>query len=377
MTYDDLEFAPLQQRMKLAQMLMQQQGSPRTGWAALTNVLNQHRGRKELDSVSAEMRALADRRRAEDEQERMNFADLATAQPRPGMPNITPNDDEGNAMPSVGAETAPEFQQRRAQLARQLLMSRNPQMQQFGMQAMTPKAPETFILGKDQVRYEIDPVTRQPRQIATGPREPVGPKIGDKRDRMDGMNTIQEEFTPQGWQKFGAGPRFNPKAGTTVNVNGPKEEFKNEQQLRGEFSKASEPFAKVRDAYSTVTGSLAGDITAPATLAAATKFMKMLDPESVVRESELNMALKSTGVLDRFMNLHNVIMKGGVLTPTQVQEIQRIAGVLYNTAEGQQKKVEDYYTKLAADYNLDSSRIVRDMRGKTPSTSGWSIRPVK
>ena len=86
---------------------------------------------------------------------------------------------------------------------------------------------------------------------------------------------------------------------------------------------------------------------------------------------------RRTGVLDRFMNLHNVIMKGGVLTPTQVQEIQRIAGVLYNTAEGQQKKVEDYYTKLAADYNLDSSRIVRDMRGKTPSTSGWSIRPVK
>jgi hypothetical protein len=150
---------------------------------------------------------------------------------------------------------------------------------------------------------------------------------------------------------------------TQVNVSsgekGPN--FKDERVLRDEFEDRSKSFIKIRDAYSQVRDALSGDITAPATLAGATKFMKMLDPESVVRESELNMALKSTGLMDRFMNLHNTVSKGQVLTPTQAQEIQRIAGVLYQTAEAAQKKTSDYYTALANDYKLDAKRIVRDL----------------
>ncbi len=82
------------------------------------------------------------------------------------------------------------------------------------------------------------------------------------------------------------------------------------------------------------------------------------------------MALKSTGLLDRVQNLYNVVKDGQVLTPKQVQEIQRIAGVLYSTSESQQNKVGEYYTKLASDYQLDPSRVVRDLRPKNAASSG-------
>jgi hypothetical protein len=258
-------------------------------------------------------------------------------------------------------------------LVRMLANSGNPQYRQMAL-AMALKskeqAPEEF--GTTPVAA-TDPATGKPVLVQLGKRggrnvlpfvpqdKPDGPKRGALRERIQGEQMVQEEWDGEKWAPIGGGGRWNPKAGTTVNVNGPKEVFRNEKTLRDEFTEASKPYVKIRDAFTTVKGSLAGDITAPATLAAATKFMKMLDPESVVRESELQMALKSTGGLDRFLNLHNTIMKGGVLTPSQAQEIQRIAGTLYQAAEGQQKRASDYYTKLATDYQLDPSRIVRDL----------------
>ena len=164
----------------------------------------------------------------------------------------------------------------------------------------------------------------------------------------------------------------------TQQVGFPKETFKNEKDLRAEHTDASKSFVKLRDAYNTVNASLSGPITAPATLAGATKFMKMLDPDSVVRESELSMALKSTGLMDRFLNLHNVVMKGQVLTPSQVAEIQRIAGALYQTAEQQQGKLDAQYEGLAKQYGLDPGRVVMRQRAITAPPSkgdakGWSV----
>lgn len=264
----------------------------------------------------------------------------------------------------------------RTALARLLARSGDPRLQEMGlsMAMQQPAKEESFTLGPGQRRFRGSEV------VAEVPAEekPQGPKRGDRRDRFDGPNLIQEEWDGQQWSPFGRGPRFNDRPAAVVNVNGPKENFKNEKTLRDEFTEASKPFTKIRDAYSQVRDTLSGDITAPATLAGATKFMKMLDPESVVRESELQMALKSTGMLDRFMNLHNTIAKGQVLTPAQAKEIQRIAGTLYQTAEAQQKRVGDYYSRLAREYELDPARVVREMwqSGAPSAAGGWSIKPI-
>ena len=94
-------------------------------------------------------------------------------------------------------------------------------------------------------------------------------------------------------------------------------------------------------------------------LAAATKFMKLLDPTSVVRESELNMAMQATGVLDRALDYKNKVLKGTKLTPAQRKDFLNVAEQLYNAAEATKNKIDVYYTDVAKSGNLDPSLIVK------------------
>ena len=363
-----VEAQQIEQRMRLAQLLAAKgmsDGPVYSNRAGLAKMLTGVLGNVQMRGAEKEQRALAERQQAAKRSEM--DAILAATQGDAGyLPQGAPQvDDEGNAMP--GAPKGPD----RMKLAALLARSSNPNLQQAGL-ALAMKGPpeeESFSLKPGEKRF------RGSRVVAEVPVEakPEDPKKGAVRERIQGDQMLQEDWDGQQWAQIGGGGRWNPKAGTTVNVNGPKESFKNEKTLRDEFMEASKPYVKVRDAFTAVKTSLSGPISAPATLAGATKFMKMLDPDSVVRESELQMALKSTGMLDRFLNLHNVVMKGGVLTPSQASEIQRIAGTLYQASEGQQKRVGAYYTKLATDYQLDPARVVRDLSpagapdGLTPS----------
>lgn len=333
----EVEAQQIAQRRKLAEILAHQSGpaggpiySNKAGIARLLGGMVAGIDRQGLEEKEM---ALAQRRQSGEREEATRIFDAANA-------------GEGG----------------RAALAKMLAQSTNPAYRQAGLSMVMqkPKEDEPYTLREGEVRYgsggkilnantKIEKPDKAPDAIRTleGYMERAG--IDPKSDVGKAMFAAAAKKASE------------HQPATNVNVNGPKETFKNEKTLRDEFTDASKSFVKVRDAYSQVRDALAGDITAPATLTAATKFMKMLDPESVVRESELNMALKSTGLLDRFMNLHNTVMKGGVLTPAQATEIQRIAGVLYSTSEAQQKRVTDYYTKLSNDYKLDPSRVVRDL----------------
>lgn len=117
---------------------------------------------------------------------------------------------------------------------------------------------------------------------------------------------------------------------TQVSVNTGQKGFDNTLKLRGDFR--SEPIYKahqeMQSAYSQIQQSLkqaspAGD------LAGATKIMKLLDPGSVVRESELGMAMAASGLLDRLQNYAGNVINGTKLTPTQRQDFQRLADALY------------------------------------------------
>ena len=120
---------------------------------------------------------------------------------------------------------------------------------------------------------------------------------------------------------------------TTVNVGEGQRGLENEMKVAGAFK--AEPvykaFDEMRSSYRQITTGLdaqtpAGDLTA------ATKFMKLLDPGSVVRESELFLAMQATGLVDKFSDYSNKIIKGTKLTEAQRQDFRNIANDLYNAA---------------------------------------------
>ena len=150
-----------------------------------------------------------------------------------------------------------------------------------------------------------------------------------------------------------------------------------EMKIADDYRSQSKDFKAVGDAYKQISATLDKATTSPAaTLAAATKFMKLLDPGSVVRESELGMALAATGVFDRATNYVNTLKYGKVLTPSQAADFKNITAQIYGAAQAGQKQVDDSYKQQAKTYGLRPEMIVQDLGQNTPATSAKSTTPA-
>jgi len=149
-----------------------------------------------------------------------------------------------------------------------------------------------------------------------------------------------------------------------------------EMKIADDYRAQSKTFKEVSDAYKTINATLDKATTsAAATLAGATKFMKLLDPGSVVRESELGMALAATGAFDRATNYVNTLKFGKVLTKAQAADFKNITAQIYNAAQTQQKAIDANYTQQAKTYGLRPEMIVQDLGQNTP-TSGVKTSDV-
>jgi hypothetical protein len=87
--------------------------------------------------------------------------------------------------------------------------------------------------------------------------------------------------------------------------------------------------------------------------------MKLLDPGSVVRESELEMAMQATGALDRFLNYGERLKSGQKLTPQQRKDFYAAGKALHDAAKGRYDQTVNQYQGIAQQYALDRSFIER------------------
>ena len=152
--------------------------------------------------------------------------------------------------------------------------------------------------------------------------------------------------------------RRRPITNVTTNVMGEQKTFENTQKLRSNFSQ--EPiykgFQEVKSAFSQINDGL--NLKSPAgDLAAATKFMKILDPGSVVRESELAMAMKATGALDRLQNYAKNVVTGNKLTPAQRDDFRKLSQQFYNSSATQFNEKQAEYTDIATRYGFNPTDV--------------------
>jgi hypothetical protein len=103
-------------------------------------------------------------------------------------------------------------------------------------------------------------------------------------------------------------------------------------------------------------------------LAAATKFMKLLDPTSVVRESELIMAVQASGLADRIANTGNRILNGEKLTATQRKDFFDAATQFYKIAEDKKRAIDTQYTNIGIESNLNYKNIIPGIKTFNPKT---------
>jgi hypothetical protein len=155
------------------------------------------------------------------------------------------------------------------------------------------------------------------------------------------------------YKKSGAG------GGTTVSVNTGEKGFTNEFKIKDAFS--AEPVYKeyqgMKSAFSQIQESLKkanpiGDV------AAATKIMKLLDPGSVVRESELGIAMAASGKMDRLTNYVDMYKNGTLLTPSQRNEFNALATELFAASSKAYNDKRGEYAGFGAKYGIDANQAL-------------------
>jgi hypothetical protein len=147
--------------------------------------------------------------------------------------------------------------------------------------------------------------------------------------------------------------------GTTVSVNTGEKGFTNEFKIKDAFS--AEPVYKeyqgMKSAFSQIQESLKkanpiGDV------AAATKIMKLLDPGSVVRESELGIAMAASGKMDRLTNYVDMYKNGTLLTPSQRNEFNALATELFAASSKAYNDKRNEYAGFGAKYGIDANQAL-------------------
>jgi hypothetical protein len=146
---------------------------------------------------------------------------------------------------------------------------------------------------------------------------------------------------------------------SNISVNTGQHGFDNALKLRSDFR--SEPVYKAFEEVKAAKNQIdqAAKMASPAgDLAAATKVMKILDPTSVVRESELGMAMAATGVEDKVRNYANMVITGQKLTPAQRKDFVDLSDKLYNVAGQQFNQKRNEYAGIAERNKLDVEAAV-------------------
>lgn len=152
----------------------------------------------------------------------------------------------------------------------------------------------------------------------------------------------------------------------------PQQQFEAESKLRGEYTKATEGYTGVTEAYRRLKASnndAAGD------LSLIFSYMKMLDPGSVVREGEFATAQNAAGVPDRVRNLFNRLLEGQRLTEGQRKQFTGQAESLYTAAQKRESEARAGLSKVARNYGLNAENIFGGRASEQPGGTPNPDRP--
>jgi hypothetical protein len=217
------------------------------------------------------------------------------------------------------------------------------------------------------VRVQL-PATKLPSNI-------LPPIYGEEGVTTQPVDMTQPQIDTKPGQPTQPTQPTQPSASTTTSQNIKKfgltepDKRAREGELRKEYNGLPDikAYNEINTAYNQIK--VATQRPSPANdLAAATKFMKLLDPNSVVRESELIMAVQASGLYDRIANTGNRILNGEKLTPTQRKDFFDAATQFYKIAVDKKRAIDTQYTNIGIESNLNYKNVIPGIKTFNPKT---------
>lgn len=131
------------------------------------------------------------------------------------------------------------------------------------------------------------------------------------------------------------------------------------KQFQDDYARDSKTYLTVRNAYQQVKGA-ADKPDAAGDLSLIFGYMKMLDPNSVVRETEFANAQNAAGIPDQIRNVWNRALRGERLNPNQRQQFVGQARRIWESAHGNQGRVRKTYGDRATKFGIDPTMVLDD-----------------
>jgi hypothetical protein len=409
------EAAQIMRRQKMAEQLLEKGQEPLNGqmvsghfvapsWTQqLAKTLQGYMGRKEQASADEAQTALAEKLRNQNQDEISQFTGMLQ-----GKPAITlPEGEQGPVLPAQ----APDLQGAMQFAAK----SQNPTLQQFGLQSSLSNAQSQMQQQQqEQARVKAASIWQAAggdaqKALAMGmPADMVkqfaeAPSLGKTKgieingqlvDPMTGQpigKAVPKQSNPfsdllvtdpvtgklvKNTPLIQAKTEISKAGASNVSVNTGQKGFDNTLKLRGDFR--SEPIYKAHQEMQSAHAQIGAGLkqgTPVGDLASATKIMKLLDPGSVVRESELGMAVAASGLGDRLSNYAQNVISGNKLTPQQRKDFQALADQLYSESVTQYNAKRGEYADIANRNELNMQDVVgNESKSPTPNAAP-SARP--
>ncbi len=161
-----------------------------------------------------------------------------------------------------------------------------------------------------------------------------------------------------------------------VNVNG--QTNNNAMKLADDYTRDSKEFTTMNSAMRKIAAS-AKDPSAAGDMSLLYGYMKLLDPNSVVRETEFATAAKSGSLPQQIQSAATKLLNGQRLTPEQRADFLNRAAALYGEAKTMNTSVRDSYTQRAKKFGVDPSMVFTDigepeLPKPTPQAGSGQIR---
>jgi len=121
-------------------------------------------------------------------------------------------------------------------------------------------------------------------------------------------------------------------------------------------------FIKIRDSFARIRASISDEPSPAGDLSLIFNYMKMLDPASVVRESEFATAENAGGVDDKTRGLYNKIVGKGRLSADQRKDFVGRAKKLMEGQKKQQGVRKSEFIRLANKFGVKPDTVIIELR---------------
>jgi hypothetical protein len=145
----------------------------------------------------------------------------------------------------------------------------------------------------------------------------------------------------------------------------PEKKFTQEEKIRKEYQGRTKMYGELQGTFNTIQAS-ANSANGPGDIALITGFMKMLDPGSVVRETEFATARDTAGLFTQLQNRLEKAQNGQLLSPQQRKEYVALSQKYLDAAKTKANQEKTDLGIVVKNYKLNPENVFGADRPAAP-----------